>query len=178
MTHEPASKTINYLCLGLEETEVQEVVHAICTSPEFFLQELSLPVWLLNQNCWKIVNLISFVGTTLWDVQDETGLHGTETHAEAKDLSKVNIDKIIRSLTSLSDHASRIKTRVLVMERMLEAMGETKENDKRDNWAQSDHIQDQVEFLKQTMVGCRDYIDRFQRSNESQLQTVTIPDPS
>src|SRR5437773_10539170 len=117
--HNVSAQTINCLCSGLHEKEMDRLIEYLRACPYLASNELLVPVSLLSLTCQELSQAVDKMQEDLWHIQGETGLHGACINHDPRDLSALNLNNIIRQLTALSDHCTRSISRTATLKRLL-----------------------------------------------------------
>ena len=165
--------TTRCLCLALRNEEMEELISSLLPSTESLIRNpLLVPVSLLVLSCRDLSTKVSIIGIDLWRVQKETGLHGGGINHGLENLDNTNLRRIILTLINSSDVCTRVASRVKTLQRVLKPIEETlSEQERRDTPAYR-IVQSEVEIIRQTLSCSQQYIDWFQASVQSQVQTV------
>lgn len=176
--HNTTKKTVNCLCIGLDDSETENAIKSIDTqlrhTPNAVANELSIPAVLMDL-CVTLMSedTLYKYQKLLWDVQSSTGLHGGRAWDISQMPNDANLDKAIIQLTALSDSCARATSRVQTLKRMLIPIEEVLSEQIKSDPRNAEEIRHIVSLVDQSIAGSKQFLEWYQASIQSQVQTVS-----
>jgi len=171
------SGSINAICFGLkkENEEINAIFSELRSSREQAFNFFWLPMSLLSLTCAEMPLQCGRISHSLWKVQSRTGLHGG---GYGKDLRLLEgkhdlVEQGIVDLTAVLDRCARFLAKVDTVKRLLDVLNRSNDHRQNDNGVSS-WMTKNLEINRQTVLGCQEYLQWFQQSASSQLQTVSL----
>jgi len=171
------SGSINCLCVGLkdEDSERASLVSMLKLSPDRAFDIHWLPSSLVWLTCSDISCQCGRISDQLWAVQERTGLHGS---AYGKNLifnedNKIDVDQAIINLTAILDECARLRARTDNAMRLLVPLKRaTIRGNGADGRSCEPWVKEILDRSEQTLLGSQEYLQWFQATTSSHLQTV------